>query len=49
MKYSVKLQKEETESLVQKMIQLEIDTEKEELIPNTELIKAIQKIKSKYI
>ena len=48
MKYSVKLQKEETESLVHKMIQLEIDTEKEELIPNTELIKAIQKIKSKY-
>ena len=32
MKYSIKLRREEIEKLVQKMIQLEIDTEKEELI-----------------
>ena len=48
MKYSIKLRREEIEKLVQKMIQLEIDTEKEELIPNAELIEAIQKIKKKY-
>ena len=47
MKYSIKLRREEIEKLVQKMIQLEIDTEKEELIPNAELIEAIQKIKKR--